>query len=278
MGKALSEDAVMQYATEGYYSPIDILSAEDVIRFRTALEEYEAGSGGPINGPIRSKSHLLFPWVDDIIRHPKILDPVEDLVGPNILCWNSVWWIKEVNSDSFVSWHQDARYWGLNTDELVTVWLALSPARIENGCMHVAPKTHRGEMLPHQDNYHDHNMLTRGQEIISGIDKRTVVPMELNSGQISLHNVKLAHASGPNQGTDRRIGLSIHYIPTNARQLAVEWDTATLVRGEDHFKHFSLTPKTLEMFDPEAVKLHERATHATREIVFKDADRVRKII
>ncbi len=133
-------------------------------------------------------------------------------------------------------------------------------------------------MLPHQDNYHNDNMLTRGQEITHGIDQNSVVPMELNAGQISLHNVKLAHTSGRNEGADRRIGLSIHYIPTDAQQLAVEWDTATLVRGEDNFRHFSLTPRPIKSLDPEAIKLHERATHATRQIVFKDAERVREVI
>lgn len=278
MPKILSEAAIREYERDGYYCPLDVLDAGEVARYRGALEAYEADAGQPVSGPMRSKSHLLFTWADELIHLPSVLDAVEDLIGPDILCWNTLWWIKEARSEAFVSWHQDLRYWGLDTNDLVTVWIALSPATLESGCMRVLPGSHKGEMLPHRDEYKDDNLLTRGQEISVPIDESVTRPMELKPGQASLHNVRIAHGSAPNCTDDRRIGFSMHYIPTSARQMAADWDTASLVRGEDRFGHFALAPRPRFDLDPEAVKFHEEASASFRKILFKDAERVRTVL
>ena len=273
MAKRLNRAAVDQYREEGYYFPIDVLDADEVAADRARLEAFEAGQGQPVHGPQRSKSHLLFKWVDDLMRHPRILDAVEDLIGPDILCWNTIFWIKEADSPSFVSWHQDVRYWGLDT-----AWVALSPATEESGCMRVLPGSHREEVLPHRDEYHDDNLLTRGQEIAVEVDESKTVSMALGPGQASLHNVGLAHASGPNRTGDRRIGISMHYISTRTRQTAGEWDSAALVRGEDRYGHFHIAPVPRRDLDPDALAFHERASGALRDILFRDAERVRPVV
>ena len=278
MSKRLDRGAVDQYREEGYYFPIDVLDADEVAANRARLETFEAGQGQPVHGPQRSKSHLLFKWVDDLMRHPRILDAVEDLIGPDLLCWNTIFWIKEAQSPSFVSWHQDVRYWGLDTSELVTAWVALSPATEESGCMRVLPGSHREEVLPHRDEYHDDNLLTRGQEIAVEVDESKTVSMALAPGQASLHNVGLAHASGPNRTDDRRIGVSMHYISTRTRQTVGGWDSAALVRGEDRYGHFHPAPVPSRDLDPDAVAFHERASGALRDILFHDAERVRPVV
>ena len=278
MAKRLEQTAVDQYRRDGYYFPIDVLDQGEVAENRGRLQAFEAAQGQPVHGPQRSKSHLLFKWVDDLMRHPRILDAVEDLIGPDILCWNTIFWIKEANSPSFVSWHQDVRYWGLDTSELVTAWLALSPATEASGCMRVLPRSHLESVLPHRDEYHDDNLLTRGQEIAVDVDEADAVSMPLAPGQASLHNVGVAHASGPNRTGDRRIGISMHYISTTTRQTASEWDTAALVRGEDRFGHFELAPVPARDFDPDAVAFHEQASGALRDILFRDAERVRPVV
>jgi ectoine hydroxylase-related dioxygenase (phytanoyl-CoA dioxygenase family) len=212
------------------------------------------------------------------MHHTKILDAVEDLIGPDILCWNTFFWIKEPLSETFVSWHQDLRYWGLDTDHLVSVWLALSPATPETGCMRVLPGSHKGDLLPHTDEYKQHNLLTRGQEIAVEVDEAKAAAMPLQPGEISLHNVRLAHASGPNRSTDRRIGLSMHYMPTSTKQTIGEWDSAALVRGTDRFGHFKEAPRPTKDLDPAAVQFHEKATNAVREILFSDAEKVRRTL
>jgi hypothetical protein len=274
MAKLLSEDAVARYRREGYFFPVPILGAEEVADLRGRLETFEAAQGRPLEGGQRNKAHLLFKWLDDLMRHPRILDAVEDLIGPDILCWNTIFWIKEAHSPSYVSWHQDLNYWGLDADDLVSAWLALSPAGVENGCMRVLPGSHAAEMLPHRDTFHGDNMLTRGQEIAVEVDEAKAEAMALGPGEMSLHNVRIAHASGPNGGEDRRIGISLHYIPTRARQLAGDWDSAALVRGRDAFHHFAPTPLPSRDMDPVAVAFHERAVAALRDILYRGAEQV----
>ena len=275
MARILNDDARARYARDGCYFPLDVLSAEEVATKRAQLETFEAAQGHAISGAQRNRSHLLFTWVDELIRHPRILDAVEDLIGPDILCWTTLWWIKEPNSNAFVSWHQDLRYWGLDTSELVTAWLALSPATRESGCMRILPGSHKGDLMPHRDEYKDDNLLTRGQEIAVPIDESKTISMELQPGQASFHNVRLAHASAPNRSNDRRIGISMHYIPTSARQLAADWDSATLVRGEDRYQHFAQAPRPVRDCDEDATRAHAQAANALRDILFKDADKVR---
>jgi hypothetical protein len=274
----LSEAAVEQYRDLGYYFPLPVLSGAEVSRLRGKLEAFERDQGHPLEGAQRSKSHLLFKWLDDLMRDARILDAVEDLIGPDILCWNTIFWIKEARSPSYVSWHQDLKYWGLDCDDLVTAWVALSRASEQSGCMRVLPGSHGKEMLPHDDIYDTDNMLTRGQEIAVEVDEKASVTMALEPGQMSLHNVRLAHASGPNRSNDRRIGVSLHYMPTRSRQVVGEWDSAALVRGEDRHRHFAAAPVPRHDMDPEAVAFHEKASTAVREILFKGAERVRQTL
>lgn len=278
MAKLLDEAAIKQFKEDGYFFPVTILDDEQVGASRALLEQFEKAQGKPISGAERNKSHLLFKWVDDLMRHEKILDAVEDLVGPDLLCWNTLFWVKEKGSETFVSWHQDIRYWGLDTADLVTVWMAFSPATLESGCMRVLPGSHQGDLMPHKDEYKPDNLLTRGQEIAVEVDESKTVAMPLQPGEVSLHNVRLAHASGPNRSNDRRIGLSFHYMPTKTKQIVGEWDSAALVRGVDRFGHFEDTPRPSRDLDPATVAFHERATTAVREVLFKDADKVRSTL
>jgi ectoine hydroxylase-related dioxygenase (phytanoyl-CoA dioxygenase family) len=201
------------------------------------------------------------------------LDVVEDLIGPDILCWNTIFWIKEARSPSFVSWHQDLNYWGLDAGDLVSAWVALSPAMVESGCMRVLPGSHGEEMLPHEDTFHSNNMLTRGQEIAVEVDESKTVAMTLGLGEMSVHNVRIAHASGPNTSNDRRIGISLHYMPTRSRQLVGDWDSAALVRGTDAFRHFEPTPVPTRDMDPVAMAFHARATSALHDILYRGAEK-----
>ena len=271
MPKLLSADAIAQFAEEGYYSPLRILDGEQAASYRAQLENFEKNQGKPVGGAQRSKSHLLFKWVDELMRHEQILNAVEDLIGPDILCWNTFFWIKEAGSQTFVSWHQDLRYWGLDTNDLVTAWLALSPATLESGCMRVLPGSHKDELLPHSDEYRQDNLLTRGQEIAVQVDENETVGMPLQSGEMSLHNVRLAHASGDNNAPDRRIGVSMHFMPTDTQQIVGEWDSAALVRGEDTFGNFAPTPIPEMDFDPVAMAFHVRAQKAQSDVLYTGA-------
>ena len=269
----LTAEQIAQYRRDGYVFPLTVLYAHEIPPLRARLEALEAGNGGRLKPSQRGKSHLLFKWLDDLIRDPRILDPVEQLIGPDILCWNTIFWIKEAGSRSFVSWHQDSRYWGLSSDKVVSAWLALSDASIRAGCMRVMPGTHIGDTLAHRDGYHEDNMLTRGQEIVDGVDEAAAVHMPLEAGQMSLHSYRLAHASGPNLSDDRRIGVSMHFMPPDTSQVVGEWDSAALVRGADRFGHFEHTPVPERDFDEAAVAFHARASRAVADVLYTGAER-----
>ena len=86
------------------------MSEADVAGIRGRLEEFEKKSGGPLKGDLRHKSHLLFSWLGDLVRNDRIVDAIEDLHGPNLLCWTTNFFIKEADNPAFVSWHQDSTY------------------------------------------------------------------------------------------------------------------------------------------------------------------------
>tara|TARA_Y100000590_G_scaffold104736_1_gene119150 strand:- start:2449 stop:3285 length:837 start_codon:yes stop_codon:yes gene_type:complete len=275
MERYFSQEQIENYRIRGFLSPLRLFDEDTTKSYRRKLEDFEEKQGALISGSLRSKAHILFPWVDEVMRNERLLDPVEDLIGEDILCWNTLFWIKEPRSESFVSWHQDLNYWGLDTNELVTVWLALSPATIESGCMHVLPGSHNGHFMAHKDGYAEHNMLTRGQEISVDVDEAEAVAMSLEPGEASLHNGRLAHSSKPNRSSDRRIGIAFNYIPTKARQTLNDWDSAALVRGIDAYGHFAETPRPTCDFDPATIAFHEKATSAVRDILFSGADQIR---
>lgn len=267
----LSSKQIDQFEREGYVFPVPVLSAGEAQDLRNQLETFEASQDGVLKAGQRNKSFMLFKWLDELIHDTRVLDPIEQLIGPNILCWNTIFWIKDVGSKSFISWHQDVTYWGLSSRNVITAWMALSPATVESGCMKVMPRTHDGEVLNHEDTFDDDNMLTRGQTITAGVDDERAVHMPLAPGEMSLHNYRLAHGSGPNLADDRRIGVSMHFMPTETQQIVGSWDTAALVRGVDDYKHFVSVPRPARDFDPESVELHEKAALALREVMYAGA-------
>ncbi len=236
--KMLTEEAVRQYQEQGYYAPIRVMPAEDAGALRRALEGFEAQAGGQLAGKLRHKSHLLFTWLNDLVRHPRILDAVEDVIGPDILCWGSSFFIKEARNPAFVSWHQDSTYWGLDPADIITAWVAFSDSTPANGAMRVIPGTHKLDQIPHQDTFRPENLLSRGQEIMVEVDDSKAAMLELGAGEMSLHHVRLIHGSDPNPSDQRRIGFAIRYIPTYVRQVAGNHDYATLVRGVDRYGNF----------------------------------------
>jgi non-heme Fe2+,alpha-ketoglutarate-dependent halogenase len=268
MPKSLTQAQIAAYEREGYLAPVPVMSAAGARTLRVTLETIEAGTGGPLRGDLRHKAHLLFPFLAELIRHPAILDAVEDLLGPDLLCWNTNFFIKEAETPSFVSWHQDSTYWGLSAPDVCTAWVALTPSNLDNGAMAVIPKSHTSDQIPHRDTFDRHNLLTRGQEVAVEVDEKEAMPLVLLPGEMSLHHVRLVHGSPPNPSPDRRIGFAIRYIPTRIHQLEGE-DSATLVRGVDRFHHFELEPTPERDMQDDMMSLHRRLTERAAQILYK---------
>jgi non-heme Fe2+,alpha-ketoglutarate-dependent halogenase len=220
---------------------------------------------------MRHKSHLLFTWLAGLVRRSSILDTVEDLHGPDLLCWTTNFFIKEAADPAFVSWHQDSTYWGLSEPDVVTAWVAFTEATEANGAMEYIPGSHKLDQIPHRDTFAKHNLLTRGQEVMVQVDRSPRRIITLRPGEMSLHHVRLVHGSPPNPSNDRRIGFAIRYIPTMVAQLAGE-DSATLVRGEDRHHHFISEPQPTRDLDPEFVALHRTITERNAKILYRGTD------
>ena len=138
------------------------------------------------------KPHLLFPWVDEIVHAPEVLDAVEDLIGPDIRLFHLTVWPKDAGSGTYVSWHQDATYFALEPACHVTAWVALTDAPVESGCMEVVPGSHRLGQLPHAEMQDPENLLSRGQTLASDVD-RTQDGLHAGEGRPVL---AASHASG----------------------------------------------------------------------------------
>jgi ectoine hydroxylase-related dioxygenase (phytanoyl-CoA dioxygenase family) len=272
--KVLTRAQVDAFARNGYHFPVRALSGEQAADYRSKLEALEAALGTPVmKTNFRNKPHLALAWADELIRHPRVLDTVEDILGPNLLVWSSSFFIKEARDPHYISWHQDSTYWGLSHPDVVTAWIALSPSILANGCMRVAAGTHLLDQLPHQDTFAENNLLTRGQEVMVDVDEKRVVNIELQPGEFSLHHVRIVHGSDPNPSDMRRIGFAIRYVPTYLKQTAGPRDSAMLVRGVDHYHHFEMEPRPQADMHPDALALHKRVTEEAAKILYRGTDK-----
>ncbi len=266
--KLLTSQQCDQYRTDGYLAPIRVLSTDQAAELLGRLEAFERTQGGPLKGSYRHKTHLLFTWLNDLVRTEKILDAVEDLVGANLLCWSTTFFIKEASDPAFVSWHQDSTYWGLSRPDVVSAWVALTPSNRANGAMEVIPGTHTLDQIAHRDTFSANNLLSRGQEVAVDVDPAMAKMIELEAGEMSLHHVRLIHGSQPNPSGQRRIGFAIRYIPTDVRQIEGE-DSATLVRGVDHYRTFEHEPRPTRDLDPVFIRMHQAIADRNAKILYK---------
>ncbi len=269
MPKILSEALCETYKKDGYACPVRVMSEEDAANFRKRFEAYEKEHGGWYTLSKGQKIYLLQTWAADLVRHPKVLDAVEDVLGPDFLCWGQSLFVKEPHDPGFVTMHQDGTYWGLSRPDVVTAWIALSPATEQSGCMKVVPGTHLMELQEHTDTLDENNLLTRGQEIAVDVDESEAVFMPLQPGELSLHHVRLVHGSAPNQSDDRRIGVAIRYIAPHVSQKEAVKDSAWLVRGEDtHGNFIHETPPKADM-DAAALAEHKRIMRLRQDVLYK---------
>ncbi len=238
MPKLLSPEQIQRYQRDGCLSPVPVLSTAEVAHFRRGLEASEAWLGRTIDYPEKMKAHLLFDWMDELVHHPRILDAVEDVIGPDILLFQPTIWIKEPHGESLVHWHQDSFYFNIEPFDYVTIWVALSDASVQAGCMNVSVGSHHEGERAHPEIELETRLIRRAWAIRDDdLGGRGIVPMPLAPGEMSFHHALMVHASGPSASDDRRIGVGITYIPPHVRPLGTPRSSAMLVRGQDPFGH-----------------------------------------
>jgi ectoine hydroxylase-related dioxygenase (phytanoyl-CoA dioxygenase family) len=238
-----------RYDADGYISGIPIISGEEATEHRRAMERAE-GHIGSLH--YRSKAHTFLTSPLHLATHGTALDIVESMIGPDILLYNVTYIIKEPNSASHVSWHQDLTYWGLSHDDQVSMWLALSVADAESGCMRMVPGSHRQGVIGHETTADDNNVLLQGQTV-RDVDESGAALCPLQPGEASFHHGWTLHASMPNNSMDRRIGLNVQYVAAHVRQTKHDIDTAMLVRGTDRYNQFGVDLPASRDLDPAAL-------------------------
>ena len=270
MSFQLNADAIERFNVQGYYSPVQVYDETETAELRRQLEVVERRFGPAKARSYITDMHLIASWAWEVVHDPRIVEPIASVLGPNVLLWSLNWFIKEPQDRKFVSYHQDATYWGLEPHDVVTAWVALSDASEATGPMKFVPGSHREDVREHEDTFGENNLLSRGQVIAGEIDEENVALAPLKAGEMSLHHVRLIHGSTPNQTTDRRIGMVLRYCATHVTQTKLR-DTAVLVRGEDEYGNFDLLPKPkIEFGEEELARQKDALRRSHRALHSKD--------
>ena len=265
----LSSNQLKQYEDQGYVSPIEVLSSSEAFEARKEIELIEKEIPNEIDKSGRYNVHLISPKLDSIVHNSKILDAVESLIGKNILVCSTTLFIKNPNEKGFVSYHQDAKYIGLEPHNWVTAWVALTDSNENNGCMKMWPKSHLN-IKDHNEKFNEGNLLTRGQTV-ENVPENEVKSIELKAGQMSLHHPRIVHGSGINKSNDRRIGFVIQsYIGTNVKQTLGQ-NSVQIARGEDKYNHHEVIKRTDTLMSKESILLRKKENDYLQEIFYKGA-------
>ncbi len=244
--RKLTTEQLCFFNEQGYLTGFRVFNDEEVkqnrLRSDLLLERFiKEGKGSYAIDRYQDR----FAAIYDLATAPSILNIVEDVVGPNIICWATHYFCKMPGDDKGVSWHQDCSYWALTPSKTVTVWLAIDDADRENGCMQVLPKSHlHGHLSFRESDASEHNVLT--QTIVGAEQLGKPVDIELKAGEISLHSDLLVHGSLPNRSNRRRCGLTLRYCPPDVRAYW-DWNKVSIIaRGVDPTGHWANVQRPLD--------------------------------
>ncbi len=267
----LNSNQLKQYNDLGYIAPIDILTKSEALETRIEIELIENKLPNEIDKSGRYNVHLISPKLDSIVHDSKILDAVESIIGKNILVCSTTLFIKNPKEKGFVSYHQDAKYIGLEPHNWVTAWVALTDSYEKNGCMKMWPKSHL-EIKDHNEKFNEGNLLTRGQTV-ENVPENEVRSIELKAGQMSLHHPRIVHGSGINKSNDRRIGFVIQsYIGTNVRQILGK-NGVQIARGVDNYNFHQKIGRPNSLMNKNDLKIKKQENDKLQEIFYKDSNK-----
>ena len=240
----LSDLQRAHFKTDGYLCPIPVLTAREVEKYRAHYDEFREWIKDRLEKVTPSErfrilheTHLVLPWIYELVSHPRIIAAVQSLLGDNLVVWNSIWFAKDPHDRAFTSWHQDGTYWNFDPAIGITAWVALTPSVPSNGCVRVIPQTHH-EVLAHRETHAKDNMLSRGQEI-QNVNESKAVDLALQPGEMSLHEFWLVHGSHPNSSGMPRIGLAIRYTRPDVKGPRF---LVSVVHGRDTHGNFEVVP------------------------------------
>ena len=263
----LSEQQINFYNKKGYIAPINVLSKQEANEIRQEIEIIEEKWPNALEGIGRNYLHLISPVLNKVCLNNKILDAVESIIGKNILICGTTLFIKNPHEKDFVSFHQDAKYIGLEPHNWVTAWIAVTDTNEKNGCMRMWSGSHKKNLIYHEQKFDENNLLTRGQTI-KNVPLEETDPVVLEAGQMSLHHPTVVHGSGLNKSKERRIGFVIQsYIGTNVDQVLGKM-YVQLARGEDLFNYHEKANRPIQLMDKKDVILRKKANEELSKIFY----------
>ena len=271
----LTTEQLDHYKNKGYISPVNALSSIEAKEIRDEIEKIEKNWPKALEGINRNYVHLISPVFNKVCLNKNILDAVESIIGKNILICGTTLFIKNPKEKGFVSFHQDAKYIGLEPHNWVTVWVAITDANENNGCMRMLSGSHKENLRHHEQKFDENNLLTRGQTIKNvSLDKTD--PVILKAGQMSLHHPKIVHGSGLNYSDDRRIGFVIQsYIGSNVDQVLGKMYVQK-ARGEDKYKYHEYSNIPTELMGRKEVISQNKANEELSKIFYFKSEKIGK--
>ena len=271
----LTKEQLNHYKQKGYVSPVNALTSAAAKEIRDEIEKIEKDWPGALEGINRNYIHLISPKFNKICLNKNILNAVESIIGKNILICGTTLFIKNSNERGFVSFHQDAKYIGLEPYNWVTVWVAITDANEKNGCMRMLPGSHKENLKYHDQKFDENNLLTRGQTVKDvPLDKTD--PIVLKAGQISLHHPLIVHGSGLNHSNDRRIGFVIQsYIGANVNQVIGKMYVQK-ARGEDKYNYHEYSKVPSRLMGKDEIISQNKANKELSKIFYNDSKKVGK--
>lgn len=237
------------YEKQGYLGPLEIMSREQAAHYKEIILSTNSKLD-LMNSDYRCKSNVLFPWVDEISRNPKLISYLTELIGPNIHCWDTLFWIKNPGDGKNVSFHQDATYWNFDKPNLaLTVWFAFDDVTELHGSIEYIQGSHTVFARRHKDVKTSDNLLMRGQTVDGDIPKervKTTVP----AGNVLIHSPYIVHGSGPNFANTPRIAMGMIFASTECKpRLDISPESTVMVAGVDEHNYMLHDPRPTGVWD-----------------------------
>ncbi len=148
--------------------------------------------------------------VRELARSPALVGLVEQLIGPGIWVYFSQIFFKPPEGGGPKPAHQDNYYFGPNDPEgVVTAWIALDDATLENGCLYFGEGTNLGPVYAHEAPTAEPFNLQLPQAILA---RQPMMPAPVLRGGVSFHHGNTFHQSGPNLSTRWRRACALHFV------------------------------------------------------------------
>lgn len=157
------------------------------------------------------------PFMHRLVTDKRLVDIAALFLGPDVAMFAAHYIAKKPHTGQAVRWHQDGSYWPLKPMHVTTLWVAGTDSHPDNGCMRLLPGTQKRRLLKRSE------MVELDQEkYVLGvgmhpedIDESAAIDLELEAGDVSIHNPNIIHGSNANTSDRWRVGLTLRYIPTS---------------------------------------------------------------